>query len=295
MAIKIYSKEYMGMLKNIFIKKSYFLRAFGGEIKVADGVKQSDEFMEVKISDASDVTIQEYDTGEDVGFGEGTGSTNRFGKRREIKSVNKQIPYEKPLSIHEGIDDVTVNDVPEEVIAERLEKHALAWAEYVDKLLSKELSNGAAKVINGELSENGITKVFAAAHKHFVNNNVSTINPWVSYVNTEVYDFLVDHKLTTTAKNSNTNIETQTVPMFKGFVVVEVPDHRFEAGEQAVFSSDNVGVAGVGLQVARAMDSEDFTGVALQGAGKYAKYLPDENKKAVAKAKLTAPVEVPEV
>ena len=38
------------------------------------------------------------------------------------------------------------------------------------------------------------------------------------------------------------------------------------------------------------MDSESFNGVALQGAGKYANYIPEKNKKAILKATLTAPV-----
>ncbi|RXS49830.1 capsid protein, partial [Lactococcus lactis] len=57
--------------------------------------------------------------------------------------------------------------------------------------------------------------------------------------------------------------------------------------EGAYFAADNVGVAGVGIQVTRAMDSEDFAGTALQAAAKYGKYLPDKNKKAILKAKIT--------
>lgn len=289
MAIKVYSKEYIGMLANIFIKKTYFLRAFGGKLQTKDGIKETDTFMELKVSDTSDAILQSYDTGENVGFGTGTGNSSRFGPRREIKSVNRQVGYEAPLSIHEGIDDFTVNDVPAQVVAERLEKNALAWAEYVDGLLGKELSTGASKTLSGELTEAGITKVFADAHKYFVNNNVSTTNPWVAYVDTNVYDFLVDHKLTTTAKGSTANVEEQNINKFKGFIILELPDNKFEKGEQAIFTPDNVGVVGVGIQTTRTIDSEDFSGLALQGAGKYGKYLPEENKKAIVKAKLTAP------
>ncbi|RXS49818.1 capsid protein, partial [Lactococcus lactis] len=45
--------------------------------------------------------------------------------------------------------------------------------------------------------------------------------------------------------------------------------------------------AGVGIQVTRAMDSEDFAGTALQAAAKYGKYLPEKNKKAILKATVT--------
>ena len=62
---------------------------------------------------------------------------------------------------------------------------------------------------------------------------------------------------------------------------------KFQSEEGAYFAADNVGVAGVGIQVTRAMDSEDFAGTALQAAAKYGKYLPDKNKKAILKAKIT--------
>lgn len=289
MTIKEYSKEFSRVLPSIFKHETYFLRAFGNTIQVKDGVKESDTFMELKISDAADVTLQAYSTDADVAFGTGTGSTSRFGERKEIKSINKQVGYEAPLAIHEGIDDFTVNDITDQVVSERLEKHALAWADYVDNLIGKELSDNASKTFTGELTEEGVTKVFADAHKMFVNNKVSRTIGWVAYVNADVYDFLVDNKLTTTSKNSSANIDEQTIQKFKGFILLELPDDKFQKGEQVIFSADGVGIVGIGIQTARAFDSEDFKGVSLQGAAKYGKYLPDENKKAIAKGKLTAP------
>lgn len=289
MAIKEYAKNFKGILPNLFKSESYFLRAFGGTLQVKDGVKEKDTFMHLKISDTSDVTLQEYSMDPNVAFGTGTGSSNRFGARKEIKSIDAEVVYEAPLAIHEGIDDFTVNDMSDQVVAERLEKHGLAWAEYVDGLLGKTLSEKASETFTGELTEDGVTKVFIDAHKMFVNNKVSKRIPWVAYVNPTVYNFLVDNKLTTTAKSSSANVDEQTIRKFKGFILLELPDDKFQAGEQAIFSADGVGVAGVGIQTARAIDSEDFNGIALQGAGKYAKYLPDVNKKAIAKAKLTEP------
>ena len=121
----------------------------------------------------------------------------------------------------------------------------------------------------------------------FVNNNVSTAVPWVAYVNADVYDLFVDSKLATTAKNSSANVDEQTLYKFKGFILSELPDEKFQTNEVAYFAADNVGVAGVGIQVTRAMDSEDFAGTALQAAAKYGKYLPEKNKKAILKATLT--------
>ena len=72
MAIKLYTKQYVGMLQNIFKRKSAFLRAFGGEIQTIQGAEADSDFLNLKISD-TDVVIQDYNTGENVGFGTGTG------------------------------------------------------------------------------------------------------------------------------------------------------------------------------------------------------------------------------
>lgn len=289
MAIKIYTKEYAGMLQDIFEKKAYFMRAFGGALQTKDGVKDNENFLELKTSD-TDVVIQTYSTDANVGFGTGTGNTTRFGARKEIKSVDTQVPYEAPMTIHEGIDDFTVNDIPSQVVAERLALHAVAWAEYADNLMGKALSDQASETLTGELTEAGVTALFAEAHKKFVNNKVSQSVAHVAYVTADVYNFLIDSGLATTGKQSSVNIDNQTMFKFKGFILVELPDDKFQTGEQALFVADNVGVAGIGVQVTRALDSEDFAGVALQGAGKYGKFIPAKNKKAILKAKLTAPV-----
>ena len=334
MAIKLYTKQYAGMLQNIFESKSAFLRAFGGNIQTIQGAEADSNFLNLKISD-TDVVIQDYNTGENVGFGSGTGSTNRFGTRKEVKSVDLQVPFDTPLAIHEGIDSYTVNDIPDQVIAERLALHAVAWAENYDAVMSAELSTNADETLTGELTEEGVTKLFADARKKFVNNKVSNSVAWVAYVNADIYNFLIDSKLATTDKNSSANIDEQSMYKFKGFILVELPDDKFsfhyaltadealvtgkeyftrsgsegayvytkveepdvkdietyyeEVEEQAYFVADNVGVAGLGIPVARTMDSEDFAGVALQGAGKLGKYIPAKNKKAILKAVLTEP------
>ncbi|EGP5484899.1 TPA: capsid protein [Enterococcus faecium] len=289
MTIKYYTKQYAGMLPNLFEKKAAFLRAFGGTLQVKDGISQKDTFLELKISD-TDVVIQEYSIDANVGFGTGTGSTSRFGVRKEVKSVDKNVPYEAPLSINEGIDDFTVNDIPAQVVAERLALHGVAWAQHVDGMLGKAISDNASETLTGELTEAGIAKLFADAHKKFVNNGVSSNIAHVAYVTSDVLNFLIDSDLAKTEKNSSANVDEQTLYKFKGFVLIELPDAKFQTGEQVYFVADNVGVAGVGIQVVRTMDSEDFAGTALQAAAKYGKYIPDVNKKAILKAKLTEPV-----
>ena len=288
MAIKYYTKQYAGILPNLFAKKAAFLRAFGGTLQVKDGISQKDTFMEMKTTD-TDVVIQEYSTDANVGFGTGTGSTSRFGERKEVKSVDVEVGYEAPLAINEGIDDFTVNDMPSQIVAERLALHGVAWAQHVDGMLGKAISDNASETLTGDLTEAGVTKLFAQAHKIFVNNGVSENVAHVAYITADVLNFLIDSELAKTVKNSSVNIDEQTLYKFKGFILVELPDAKFQTGENAYFVADNVGVAGVGIQVARTMDSEDFAGTALQAAAKYGKYIPEANKKAILKATLTEP------
>lgn len=285
MSTKIYTKNYIAMLAKITESRSRFLRSFGGQIQIYDGVADSDTMLHLKVNNTKAV-IKKYDKGENVGFGTGTGSTNRFGQRLEIKSIDLTVPYEAPIAIHEGIDNVTVNDVPDKVVAERLEENALAQTEYINELFAKALSDNASETLTGQMTEGGVTKTFAAARKKFVNNKISKSIAWVAYVTSDVYDFLIDSKLATTAKNSSANIDEQSLYKFKGFVLEETPDEYFQEGEQVMFVVDGVGIAGVGLQIVRTIDADDFYGVAIQGAGKYGKYIADENKVGILKAKL---------
>lgn len=289
MSTKIYTKNYMAMLAKITESRSRFLRSFGGKIQIYDGVADSDTMLHLKVNNTKAV-IKKYDKGENVGFGTGTGSTNRFGQRLEIKSIDLTVPYEAPIAIHEGIDNVTVNDVPDKVVAERLEENALAQTEYINELLAKALSDNASETLTGQMTEEGVTKTFAAARKKFVNNKISKSIAWVAYVTSDVYDFLIDSKLATTAKNSSANIDEQSLYKFKGFVLEETPDEYFQEGEQVMFAVDGVGIVGVGLQIVRTIDADDFYGVAIQGAGKYGKYIADENKVGILKAKLAPAV-----
>ncbi|MGF3141262.1 capsid protein [Facklamia sp. P13064] len=284
--ITLYTQNFVKILPDIYAVKSLFLSTFGGALQVKDGVSETDKFMELKTIDA-DVTIQDYSTDANVGFLTGTGNTTRFGPRKEIKAVNSQIEYEAPLAIHEGIDNMTVNENPQRVIAERLAKHAEAWTEHINAFLSKALSDAASETLTGELTEGGVAKVFSEAHAKFVNNKVDTALVKRAYVSPAVFNLIMESKLTTTAKHSSADIDNNTITKFKGFVIEELADSYFQSGENVMFAVDNVGVVGVGVHVARTYESEDFAGVALQGAAKYAKHIPEKNNKGILKATLT--------
>lgn len=293
MATKIYTKKFAGILPDIFSVENHFLRTFGGSLQVKDGVSQADTFMHIKTSDA-DVVLQSYNTGANIAFGSGTGNSSRFGPRQEIKSVDKQVPYKEPLAIHEGVDNFTVNDLPQQVIAERLEEQAKAWAEYLNGVFSETISANASETLTGELTKDGVIKAFADARRILLNNKVNKSLARVAYVTSDVYQLLVTHNLTTSAKKSSANIDEGELLKHNGFILIELADEYFQGEENIYFAVDNVAQAGVGISMTRTIDSEDFYGVAIQGAAKYGVYFPEKNRKAVLKGVLTEAPAAPE-
>ena len=283
MAIKIYDMQFVKAVADIFETRQHFFKTFGGSLQTAAGAEYNPDFLRLKVSD-TDVVIQEYSTDPNVAFGEGTGNSNRFGPRKEIKSVDANVQYDEPLAIHEGIDRFTVNDDAEQVLRERSGLHAIEWIEQLNAYMSKKLSENAGKTITSATDEESISNLFYEARKEFINIKVSKNIGWTAYVTPEVYNTLIDSKLATTAKNSNVNIDKQELAMYKGFIIEELPEQYFQDGDFAIFVPDNIGVIALGLETYRVIDSADFNGVAIQGAGKTASYIPDRNKKAIIKA-----------
>lgn len=287
MAIKIYDKQYVKMVEDIYKTRQRFFRTFGGGLQTAYGAEYNEKFMELKVS-STDVVIQKYSTDENVAFNTGTGNSNRFGPRHEIKSIDLSVEYDEPIAIHEGLDRFTINDQLNQVVAERAARHAQKWIEYLNNYMANLLSKNAGKELTTALTQDALVSLFNTAFNYFVNTQISDTLTWIAYVTPEVYNLIIDSPLTTTGKNSSVNIDKEILTMFKGFVVEVLPEQYFQEGEVAIFVPDNIGVIGLGLDTYRVVESLDFNGVAIQGAGKTASYIPDENKKAIVKAKVGA-------
>ena len=287
MAVKIYNMQFVKTVADIFETRQHFFRTFGGSLQTAAGAEYDKDFLKLKISD-TDVVIQDYSTDPNVAFESGTDNSSRFGPRHEIKSTDATVGYDKPLSLHEGIDNYTVNDNASQVLAERTGLHAIEWIEQLNVYMSKLLSKNAGKTLTTSLTEDAVTKLFYEARKEFVNMKVAKNITWMAYVTPELYNLLIDSKLATTAKNSSANIDEQEIYKFKGFVLEELPEEYFQKGDVAIFVPDNIGVVGIGLQTYRILDATDFYGVTIQGAGQTASYIPEKNKKAIIKAQVGA-------
>lgn len=285
MAMKIYSKKYKQVIEKIFETKQHFFNTFGGGLQVAEGAEYDKDFLHLKIS-PTNVVINKYDMGENVAFGTGTGNSNRFGPRQEIKSIDKAVQYDEPIAIQEGLDRFTVNDIPAQVLAERAALHAEKWVEYLNQYMSKILDTNAGETKQVALTEEALIKLFFESRKTFINKKVSKSRTWNAYVTPDVYDILINSKLATTAKNSSANVDEQILYKFKGFVLRELPEEYFQKNTTSIFVPDNIGVVGLGIDTYRTIDSADYNGVAIQGAGQLANYVPEDNKVAIIKAQI---------
>lgn len=284
--VRSYSKEFKELLPSVIAKRGLFTDFFAGDVEALDGIKNSAIAFSVKTSDIA-VAINTYDTGANVGFGTGTGKTSRFGNRTEIKYIDTDVQYTWNYAWHEGIDRATVNADFDEAVADRMEAEAIAKTAQFTSHYSSFISTNATAVALAGLTEANVVKLFNDMHKAMVNANVDKTLTWVAKVKPDVYSILVDSGLTTTSKGSTVNIDRDTVEMFKGFVIEEYPDSAFQSNEWVYAYPVGVAKSFTGIVTARAIESEDFDGVALQGYGKAGEYIPVDNKAAVLKATYT--------
>jgi len=274
-----YEKEFKGLLQAVFGHRAYFRDFFGGSIEALDGVKENDTAFSVKTNDMP-VVIGTYDTDADVAFGEGTANSTRFGERKEVIYANTDVPYTWNWAIHEGIDRFTVNNEFNAAVADRLDLQANAKTEEFNAKHSAFVSASAGETVDATEHDN-VLSLFNALAVYFT--NAKTIGARHAKVTPELYNDIVDHPAATTSKHSGANVDENTIVKFKGFVIEELPEDAFQDGEIVYAYIAGVGKAFTGISTARTKESEDFDGVALQGAGLSGEYIPEDNKAAVVK------------
>lgn len=308
-AARSYSKEFKELLQAVFGKQSYFRDFFAGDLEAIDGIQHKDTAFSVKTSDVACVVTKgslaaggtpAYDTGAAVAFGAGTGSTSRFGNRTEIIYVDTDVPYTWDWVIHEGIDRHTVNNSMEAAVADRLDLQAQAKIDMFNEKHAAFISAAAGKTINktADITSANVGDLFNELHKHFV--NIGAKGTKVAKVTPDIYGAIIDTGLMVSSKNGTVSEDDQIVEKFKGFVIEEIPEDLFQVSESTSEGTtttvsdlvyayvQNVGKAFTGIETARTIESEDFDGVALQGAGKAGEWILPDNKAAVAKVTLTS-------
>lgn len=285
LSARSYQMEFKNLLQAVFRKQSYFADFFGGGIEAIDGVQENETAFYVKTSDIPVVVGIGYDKTNTKAFGTGTANSSRFGERTEIIYANQPAKYTWGWSFHEGIDRHTVNNDFDVAIADRLELQARAKTAAFNTHHGKFVSDSAGKTLTAEsITADTVLKMFDDLSAYF--NNVEAVGTKVAKVNSTLYNAIVNHSLMTTGKSSSVNIDENEVVKFKGFQIQEIPDSLFQENEVCYAYIQGVGKAFTGINTARTIESEDFDGVALQGAGKAGEYILPDNKKAVCKVVL---------
>lgn len=286
LSARSYQMEFKELLQAVYDSRSYFGDFFVGGIEALDGVKSNAKAFSLKTSDIAVVTGT-YDKSGTKGFKTGTANSSRFGARTEIIYTDVDVPYDWNWSFHEGIDRFTVNNDLDVAIADRLELQAKAKTNLFNAKHGAFISKSAGKTITTSataLTEGDVKTVFNELSKHFT--DIQAVGQKICKVSPDFYNMIVDSALTVTGKNSSVNIDENGLVRFKGFSIEEVPSALFQTGEVAYAYIAGVAKAFTGISTARTIESEDFDGVALQGAGMAGEYILPDNKAAVVKVKL---------
>lgn len=288
-AVRSYQKQFKELLPAVYQHQAYFADFFSGGVEALDGVQHNATAFSVKTSDIPVVVGTAYDKGANVGFGTGTGKSTRFGNRTEIIYIDTDVPYTWEWVFHEGIDRATVNNSLDAAVADRLDLQAQAKTQRFDTKHGEFIVSVAGKTMAlASYSEADVLKLFNDLSSYYI--NLETVGEKIAKVGPELYNVIVDHKLTVKEKASAADVDSNTIYKFKGFTIKEVPQAKLGAHATLVYIG-GVGKAFTGINTARTIESEDFDGVAFQGAGKAGEFILDDNKPAV--VKVTAPVVTP--
>lgn len=285
MQAPIYTKEYKTVLSTVFGYDREFVGALG-ELQIVDGIRHNATAFTVKTNNTPVVIGATYDKGANVAFGTGTGKSSRFGERQEVIYTDTDVPYNYELVIHEGLDVATVNNDFEEALMDRMflqgEANVLEMNEKHGAALS---ANAGSTEPLADLTEASILALFNKVSADFTNKRVRVAK--YAYVKPELYNAIVDLGIASTAKNSSVNIDDNEILKFKGFLVVETPEDNFVGDDVAYFAAEGVLVPFIGIEIYRAIESEDFAGVALQSYSKGGTFVLDDNKDAIVKVTLS--------
>lgn len=271
--VHIYQKQFIGLMQTVFGVQSTFTPTFGA-LQALDGIQNNQIAFSVKANDVP-VAVGTYNTDPDVAFGTGTSNSNRFGPMKEIVYGDIDVPYSFGWSFNEGIDQLTVNNDLNAAVADRLNLQAQAKTRLFNSKLGAYLVSSAAADL-GAVTD--VNEVFEEASERYT--DLEVVVPVRAYVTAEVYNAIIDHQLVTTSKGSAVNIDENGIVRFRDIVVTKTPT-RYMAGKSIIFSPDNIGRAFTGINVVRTIQSENFAGVALQGAGKAGQWISNDNRQAI--------------
>jgi len=272
LAARSYTKQFAQLMQTVFGVQSVFAPTFG-QLQTIDGVQNNAVAFSVKTNNLP-VVVGEYSTDENTAFGTGTANSTRFGERKEIIYADTDVPYEFTWTIHEGLDRFTVNNDLNAAVADRLNLQAQAKVRMFNDALGKKLAADSTDL--GAVDD--VNTIFETASAKYT--NLEVVVPIRAYVTADVYNAIIDHNLVTSQKGSAVNIDENVIVRFRDIIITKVPE-KYMQGKAIFFAPDDIGRAFTGIVTTRTIESEDFDGVALQGAGKAGSFILDDNKVAI--------------
>lgn len=270
--VRVYSKQFLQLLSTVYQSQSVFMPTFGA-LQALDGVSNNAVAFSVKTNSMA-VVVGEYSTDTNTAFGTGTSKSSRFGDMKEVIYTDTDVPYTANWAIHEGLDQMTVNNDLDAAVADRLNLQAQAKTRQFNVAMGKALA--AAGNDLGKITD--INTLFETVVEKYT--DLEVIAPVRAYVTATVYNSIIDLANVTTAKNSAVNIDTNGMVSFRGITITKVPT-QYMGGKAVIFAPDNIARLFTGINITRTIQAIDFAGVELQGAGKYGTFILDDNKKAI--------------
>lgn len=270
--VRLYSKQFLQLLSTVYQSQSVFVPTFGA-LQALDGISNNAVAFSVKTNDMA-VVVGEYSTDANVAFGTGTSNSSRFGEMKEVIYSDTDVPYTAGWAIHEGLDQMTVNNDLDAAVADRLNLQAQAKTRLFNVAMGKALAADGTDL--GEVAD--LNSLFESVVEKYT--DLEVIAPVRAYVTAAVYNDIIDLANVTTAKNSAVNIDTNGMLSFRGIAITKVPT-QYMGGKAVIFAPDNIARVFTGINIARTIQAIDFAGVELQGAGKYGTFILDDNKKAI--------------
>ena len=270
--VRVYSKQFLQLLSTVYQAQSVFMPTFG-DLQALDGISNNSVAFSVKTNDLA-VVVGEYSTDANAAFGTGTSKSSRFGDMKEVIYSDTDVPYTAGWAIHEGLDQMTVNNDLDAAVADRLNLQAQAKTRLFNVAMGKALAAAGADL--GAVGN--LNSLFELVVEKYT--NLEVIAPVRAYVTATVYNAIIDLANVTTAKNSAVNIDTNGMLSFRGITITKVPT-QYMGGKAVIFAPDNIARLFTGINIARTIQAIDFAGVELQGAGKYGTFILDDNKKAI--------------
>jgi len=270
--VRVYSKQFLQLLSTVYQSQSVFMPTFGA-LQALDGISNNAVAFSVKTNSMA-VVVGEYSTDANTAFGTGTSKSSRFGDMKEVIYSDTDVPYTAGWAIHEGLDQMTVNNDLNAAVADRLNLQAQAKTRLFNVAMGKALA--AAGTDLGTADD--INALFEEAVEKYT--DLEVVVPIRAYVTAEVYNAIIDLANVSTAKNSSVNIDTNGMLSFRGITITKVPT-QYMGGKAVIFAPDNIARLFTGINIARTIQAIDFAGVELQGAGKYGTFILDDNKKAI--------------